>query len=174
MARLPIPGSDDNVWGSVLNDFLSQVHDSQGQLKANSVGTSQIQDNAITSDQLDTNALTKADVGLGNVDNTSDANKPVSTATQTALNGKEPALAAGTSAQYYRGDKTWQTLDKTAVGLANVDNTSDTNKPISTAVQTALDLKADTVDLGAKVLLIDDAASLPAGTPAGVIVVVKS
>lgn len=32
--------------------------------------------------------LTKADVGLGNVDNTSDANKPISTATQTALNGK--------------------------------------------------------------------------------------
>lgn len=33
--------------------------------------------------------LVKADVGLGNVDNTSDANKPVSTATQTALNGKQ-------------------------------------------------------------------------------------
>lgn len=32
--------------------------------------------------------LVKGDVGLGNVDNTSDANKPVSTATQTALNGK--------------------------------------------------------------------------------------
>lgn len=32
--------------------------------------------------------VTKADVGLGNVDNTSDANKPVSTAVQTALNGK--------------------------------------------------------------------------------------
>jgi hypothetical protein len=32
--------------------------------------------------------LVKADVGLGNVDNTSDANKPISTATQTALNGK--------------------------------------------------------------------------------------
>jgi hypothetical protein len=30
-------------------------------------------------------ALTKTDVGLGNVDNTSDANKPISTATQTAL-----------------------------------------------------------------------------------------
>lgn len=30
----------------------------------------------------------KAQVGLGNVDNTSDANKPISTATQTALNGK--------------------------------------------------------------------------------------
>ena len=32
--------------------------------------------------------LTKGDVGLGNVDNTSDANKPVSIATQTALDGK--------------------------------------------------------------------------------------
>lgn len=35
--------------------------------------------------------LAKGDVGLGNVDNTSDANKPVSTATQTALNGKAAA-----------------------------------------------------------------------------------
>ena len=33
-------------------------------------------------------SLVKGDVGLGNVDNTTDANKPVSTATQTALNGK--------------------------------------------------------------------------------------
>jgi hypothetical protein len=33
-------------------------------------------------------ALTKSDVGLANVDNTSDANKPISTATQNALNGK--------------------------------------------------------------------------------------
>lgn len=32
--------------------------------------------------------VNKAQVGLGNVDNTSDANKPISTATQTALNGK--------------------------------------------------------------------------------------
>jgi len=34
--------------------------------------------------------LTKTDVGLGNVDNTSDVNKPVSTATQTVLNAKAP------------------------------------------------------------------------------------
>lgn len=32
--------------------------------------------------------VTKDQVGLGNVDNTSDANKPISTATQNALNGK--------------------------------------------------------------------------------------
>jgi len=35
-----------------------------------------------------TTGLKPSDVGLGNVDNTSDANKPVSTAQQTALNAK--------------------------------------------------------------------------------------
>lgn len=33
-------------------------------------------------------------------------------------------------------------VDKTSIGLSNVDNTSDLSKPISTATQTALDLKA--------------------------------
>ena len=37
--------------------------------------------------------LDKADVGLGNVDNTSDANKPISTATQTALDAKQNKLS---------------------------------------------------------------------------------
>lgn len=43
-------------------------------------------------------SLAKGDVGLGNVDNTSDANKPVSTAQQTALNGKASLVAAPASA----------------------------------------------------------------------------
>lgn len=58
-----------------------------------------------------------------------------------SLAAKEPAVTAGTTSQYYRGDKSWQTLDKAAVGLSNVDNTSDANKPVSTATQTALDAK---------------------------------
>jgi hypothetical protein len=62
---------------------------------------------------------------------------------QNALNSKEDDIAAGTTAQYWRGDKSWQTLNKAAVGLSNVDNTSDLNKPISTATQTALDGKFD-------------------------------
>jgi hypothetical protein len=41
--------------------------------------------------------LAKSDVGLGNVDNTSDANKPVSTATQTALNAKQNTLTLTTT-----------------------------------------------------------------------------
>ena len=59
--------------------------------------------------------LTANDIGLGNVDNTSDLNKPISNLTQTALNGKEPLITAGTSLQYWRGDKTWQTLDTSVV-----------------------------------------------------------
>ena len=40
--------------------------------------------------------LVKADIGLGSVDNTSDANKPISTATQTALDGKANAATVST------------------------------------------------------------------------------
>lgn len=35
-----------------------------------------------------------------------------------------PIILNGTASQYYRGDKTWQTLNKSAVGLSNVDNVS--------------------------------------------------
>ncbi|MGN1393993.1 MAG: hypothetical protein ACI4V7_08205 [Succinivibrionaceae bacterium] len=40
-------------------------------------------------------------------------------------------------------EASWATIDKTTVGLNNVDNTSDLDKPISTAVQGVLDGKAD-------------------------------
>lgn len=35
----------------------------------------------------------------------------------------------------------WTTVDKTFIGLSNVDNTSDINKPVSTATQVQLNLK---------------------------------
>ena len=66
------------------------------------------------------------------------------------------SLALGeTSSAAYRGDRGKTAYDhsqvsgnphgttKSEVGLSNVDNTSDTNKPVSTAQQTALDGKAD-------------------------------
>lgn len=68
MARLPQPGGDEGTWGSILNDYLKVSHNSDGTVKAG--------------------AVTKSDVGLSNVNNTSDANKPVSTAAQTALNAR--------------------------------------------------------------------------------------
>ena len=81
-----------------------------------------------------TAAVARVNLGLGNVDNTSDANKPISTATQVALNLKAP-LASPTFTGTVSG------IDKTMVGLGNVDNTSDLSKPIATATQAALDLK---------------------------------
>lgn len=39
-----------------------------------------------------------------------------------------------------------ESVDKTFVGLGNVDNTSDANKPVSTATQTALNLKENTAN----------------------------
>jgi hypothetical protein len=48
----------------------------------------------------------------------------VSSSIQTQLGGKEPSITAGTTGQYWRGDKSWQTLNSTAVGLGNVTNES--------------------------------------------------
>ena len=70
-------------------------------------------------------------VRLSNVDNTADANKPISTATQTALNCKAP-VASPTFTGTVSG------ITKSMVGLNNVDNTTDAKKPISIATQTAL------------------------------------
>lgn len=115
--------------------------------------------------------LVKADVGLSNVDNTSDLSKPISTATQTALNSKvDKVTGKGLSTEdYTTAEKTKLsgiesgaqvntvtsvvgktgavTLAKGDVGLSNVDNTSDINKIISTATQTELDLKANRIDV---------------------------
>jgi hypothetical protein len=66
----------------------------------------------------------------------------------TTFNGKQAFIVAGSAVQYYRGDKTWANLDKAAVGLGNVDNTSDANKPVSTATQTALNGKEPTIAAG--------------------------
>ena len=75
-------------------------------------------------------------------------------AAEQAAGGGEPTILPGNSTQYWRGDKTWQTLDKPAVGLGNVDNVSAANlrdrsthtgtQTISSVsgLQTALDGKA--------------------------------
>jgi hypothetical protein len=168
---------------------------------------------AHVSDKVNPHAVTKAQIGLGNVDNTSDSAKPISTATAAALAGKSnnghrhsftdldgkistaqlPPLAvnetfpvASQAAMLAlvaeRGDMAirsdngrtyvlstdspstladWKevmaagqvqsvagktgvvALAKGDVGLGSVDNTSDAAKPVSTAQQTALNLKAD-------------------------------
>lgn len=75
--------------------------------------------------------LTSADVGLSNVDNTSDASKPVSTAQAASIATKEPAISTGTTAQFWRGDKAWTdfaTTVRTSVltGLSTATNAAVT------------------------------------------------
>lgn len=82
--------------------------------------------------------LDKIDVSLSNVDNTADVNKPISTATQSALDAKVPTSRT-VAGKPLTADVT---LAKGDIGLGSVDNTSDASKPISTATQTALNLKA--------------------------------
>jgi hypothetical protein len=92
--------------------------------------------------------LNNGDVGLGNVPNISfSGSNNGDNATNTQYSGlatsKENTITAGTTSQYFRGDKTFQELNKVAVGLANAENTSDLNKVVSNPTQTALNLKAN-------------------------------
>lgn len=115
--------------------------------------------------------LDKVDVGLASVDNTSDANKPVSTAQQTALDGKVPitrtvagkALSANI------------TLAKGDVGLGNVDNTSDANKPVSTAQAAAINAKVGSPNGSVTgIEYYNSFAALPGTGTAGIIYAVLS
>lgn len=64
--------------------------------------------------------VTKADVGLSNVDNTNDLNKPISTATQTALDAKFN-IPSGTSSQYVKGDGTISNFPTIPAAQVNSD-----------------------------------------------------
>lgn len=86
-------------------------------------------------------AASRTAIGLGNVDNTSDANKPVSTAQATAIGVVQSDIdthEANTSNPH--------SVTKAQVGLSNVDNTSDANKPVSTAQATAIGVVQSDVD----------------------------
>lgn len=115
--------------------------------------------------------LTKVDVGLASVDNTSDVNKPISTAAQMALDLKVPttrtvagkALSANV------------TLVKGDVGLGLVDNTSDASKPVSTAQAAAISAKVGSANSSVTgIEYYSSFAALPGTGVAGVIYVVPS
>lgn len=87
--------------------------------------------------------VTKAQVGLGKVNNTSDMDKPVSTAVKATIDA------------HTDNKLNPHNVTKSQIGLSNVDNTSDVDKPISTAVQTAINALNDRVSKGATIITIN-------------------
>lgn len=107
MARLPIPGSDDGRWGQILNDFLAVAHKTDGSIRDGQI--------------------TKQSLGLENVDNTGDANKPISAATQTALDSKLNTNALDAQTKQHIEDtesETSQALRSTFATVADVSSAS--------------------------------------------------
>ena len=98
------------VWGDITGTLSSQT-DLQTLLntKLNSNG-----------DGSSLTNLTKTQVGLSNVDNTSDASKPVSTATQTALNAKQAILVSATNIKTINGSTILGSGDLVVSGSGSV------------------------------------------------------
>lgn len=71
------------------------------QIAANAVGTSEIANSSVTYPKLN---LADGDIPVLKVNGL-----------QTALDGKEPSITASDSTKFWRGDKTWQTLNTSAV-----------------------------------------------------------
>ena len=102
-------------------------------------------------------SVTKSQVGLGNVPN-------VSTNSQTPTYGVASSLSSLTSGEtlstafgkiakavsdfisHKSNTSNPHSVTKSQVGLGNVDNTSDVDKPVSTAMKTALNNKMNTTD----------------------------
>lgn len=96
--------------------------------------------------------VTKAQVGLSEVDNTSDANKPISTATQTALNGKFSATD---------GNALKQTIEDMPNLVVTEGSVSHKNNNISLSLRQQ-DLK-DPVNIDSILLTFNPATDSTAG-----------
>ena len=86
-------------------------------------------------------------VSVVRINGVSVSGTPTSGQVLTASGGTAASWSAAPSAPVasVAGKTGAVTLVKSDVGLANVDNTSDVNKPVSSATQTALNAKANTV-----------------------------
>ena len=161
--NLSTPNIDDLVGLNFENlqegDVLS--YDSVSQTWINKVINTSIGVNSFNNRQGDvyllssdvTNALEYTPEDLANKQNDLTASSikyPTVDAVNVGLLTKEPTITSGTSSEYWRGDKTFQTLDKLVVGLENVDNTSDADKPVSIATQMSLDLKQNSLGFTAE------------------------
>ena len=124
-------------------------------------------------DKTNPHGVTKAQVGLGNVPNVS-TNDQTPTYTVPASNaglvsGEKLGTAFGKIARavasliaHIANKSNPHSVTKAQVGLANADNTSDVNKPISSATQNALNGKSDKAHKHKTADISDMPSALPA------------
>lgn len=159
-------GQDTNLYRAAADSLKTDdLFNAAGGVQSNGVpvvtttGTETLTNKTLTAPVVSApTGIVKADVGLSNVDNTSDVNKPVSTAQAAADATRQPldsdlttiaALAPANDTVIQRKSGLWVAstmatiktdlvLNKTDVGLSSVDNTSDAGKPVSTAQAAAI------------------------------------
>ena len=153
---------------TTLADLLLLIQENpNGDISAADIQTitTELWNNAIISTAIDGNfAIFETDIQANQgaiVDSgLSPLTLPLSTASIAALDTKVSlpvvAGAAGQILLYNGASFDWNTPDNTLVGLDRVDNTSDLDKPISTATQAALDAKEDSLPVDAAGFLEND------------------
>lgn len=145
MARLPIPGQDNGIWGDVLNEFLAVTHQANGSLKSGVISDSHLSGNL----------------------------------PQSRISGLETALAskAAASSTYTKTEvDTALSAKADTASLAAVATTGNYNELINKPTMTSLggDDRYYTKSQTAPVLVLDDGASVPVGTPEGTVVFFRS
>jgi hypothetical protein len=157
-----VPGISGAAWGTISGSLPNQtdLNTALG-LKANLVsptltGSPIVPGYVPTSTTVNSHPLnanvtvTASDIGLGNVDNTSDANKPISTLTQSALNAKQATLVSGTNIKTVGGTSLLGSGDIAVGGTGTVTNVSVTSaNGVSGSVATSTTTPAITLTLGA-------------------------
>lgn len=153
--RLAVSPSEKNLWNTAANTINTNAEDI---ITLHSLIAAHI------AARNNPNFVTKAQVGLGNADNTSDLDKPISNLTQVALDGK---LGSDELDAHINDNNNPHNVTAAQVGLGEVNNTSDINKPISSATQFALSLlqsnKQNTLISGSNIKTINNQSLLGGG-----------
>jgi hypothetical protein len=119
--------------------------------------------NLSASDAKTALSLVKGDVGLGNVDNTSDANKPVSTATQTALD-----LKANLASPTFTGTVTVPATNFTVgaslpfsdtAGTLTLQNVDALDATTESTIEAAIDTLANLTSIQGRTVTLADAGA---------------
>ena len=127
---------------------------SQSMMGDDSVGTNEIGGFAVTAEKLATNSVTESKIADGSVTSAKIVNGTIVNAdindsaaiAQSKIDGLGAALDLKAPLANPTFTGTVAGVTKAHVGLGNVDNTTDANKPVSNATQAALDLKAPLAD----------------------------